>query len=434
MDIGKYSDAFDFYMDAGELPPDMAPSDEMGSYIKTFIDNNPRADGNDTAWTDIVKEGLMRYYGQILDEQDKIRRQTQRETDIIDEFEKASLDRKRQMWPTIVQAIKAKYSRYELDIDGFAAQFADNDRDAVFAAFISDWREASRRNADARISSVFTKSLKRFELGFSNVGHRDYEERRKIEELAYTMPQLREILEIIGREKDTADEIDNIIYTLLPQGAKTGQPSDDIDSIESGDNLHRVIPVEFAMPDDLFYGRYATKELQQLAPPRQRRPRKTEEHRPRLRPKKGPVIVGIDTSASMSGEPERIAKSLLIQLVKLARRQRRACYLITFSVHIRTMDLARSSSFLKLADFLNNHFTGGTDESRMVKEALRLLDTNDYEMADVLIISDFEFDSPRGEEIMAISAAKAKGTRFYGLQIHSRSKIFDRVLDRKWKV
>lgn len=433
--LGRYSDAYDFYMDAGSLPPDMDDNDRLGGYLKTFIDNNPLSKSDDSSWVDIYKEGLMGYYGQLLNAASQIDQAAKHELGIIDEFENASIERKRQMWGPITQSIRAKYSRYEVDVDGFSKQFGTADRDAVFQALISDWRNACLERAREQQQSLFTESKHRFEISMANAGAVDYEERRAFEEISQSVPAIREITDAIGREYDNQDgDEDNIIYKFLPQGARTGLPSDDVDTIENGDNIHRVLPAEFAMPDDLFYKRLASKELQQIAPPRFRKPKKTEEIVPKPRPKKGPIIVAVDTSGSMHGYPEKVAKAALIQLVKIARKDNRSCYLITFSVRIKTVDLGKSANIIKMREFLKTHFTGGTNESAMIVEALKILDTNEYEMADVLIISDFIFDTPRYAELSRISQAKKKGTRFYGLQINSTSKVFDLVLDKKWKI
>ena len=86
-----------------------------------------------------------------------------------------------------------------------------------------------------------------------------------------------------------------------------------------------------------------------------------------------------------------------------------------------------------MREFLDLRFTGGNDEHLLIKEALRLLETNEYEMADVLVISDFIFNPPSLEDIDRVASAKKKGTRFYGLQIESNSQAYDPILDRKWK-
>lgn len=432
--IGRYSDAFDFYMDEGEMPPYMPPDDTLGGYMKTIIDKNPQIDGSDPVWVDVLKSNLLGYIGKQVTMYADVQRETEQELKIIDEFEKADIEKKRRMWGPVCKSIQAKYTQYDVDIPGFTRQFATADRDAVFSAMISDWRAAAMRHCVNRQNRLHEESKRRWELSMSEIAGVDYEERRRIADMTFKYPALQEIVDIIGRERDSADTEDNIIYTFLPTGVRTGLPSEDIDSIENGDNIHRSLPVEFAMPDDLFFKRFACKELQQLVPPRQRKPKKTEEHHPKPRPKKGPIIVGIDTSGSMHGKPEEVAKALLIELVKMARRDCRSCYLITFSVRVKTVDLGRSANLLRLKDFLDTHFTGGTNEQLLIVEALRLLETKEYEMADVLVISDFIFNSPNSNEVKRIEKAKLSGTKFYGLQINSTSQVFNTVLDKKWYV
>ena len=284
-------------------------------------------------------------------------------------------------------------------MEGFIAQFATNDAEAVLNALISDWKNACQEQCNRQQMSILNKSKTRWEQSMTNIGNQDYEERRRISDKVYRLPILLEIVEIIGRAKKSTSEEDNIIYSFLPKGVKTGLPSEDIDRIEARDNLQRTLAVEFAMPDDVFYSKYAEKGLQQLAPLRQRLPKKTELQQPKPRPKKGPIIVAVDTSGSMYGRPEEMAKSLLVQLVRIARKEFRSCYLITFSVRIKTVDLGRSANILKMKEFLDTRFTGGNGEDQLIIEALRLLESGEYEMADVLIISDFIFNRPSPKDI-----------------------------------
>lgn len=430
--IGIYSDAFDFYMEEGDMPPTVPADDALGDYMKSVVDNNPQIDGSDPVWVDIFKEGVLGYLTRLLTAFSDIQSQTDRELAIIDEFEAASIEKKRAMWGPICKSIMAKYTRYEVDVKGFSDQFATGDRDAIFSALISDWRQACLQSCDKAKARVLEASKRRWEASMFEIGKTDYEERRKIADIALKSPVIKQIVEILGRENDSTEQEDNIVYTFLPHGAKNGLPSDDIDSIEQGDNLQRVVASEFAMPDDLFYKKYATKELQQLAQPRQRKPKKTEEHRPKPRPKKGPIIVGVDTSGSMHGKPEIMAKALVTELVKLARREKRNCYLLTFSVRVKQIDLGSSANILKMKEFLDTHFTGGTNPECLLRESIKLLDTEDYEMADVLIISDFYFPAPLPDHIRQVKEAKAKGTRFYGLKISSNSTVYNHILDRWW--
>ena len=431
--LEEYSEVFDIYLDGGKLPPTDG-QDPLRDYIVSVIDNNPQLDVSDSTWTEVLKESLMSYFSQLLVAFAEIQAEMERELTIIALFSQANIDGKRKMWKQVRNHIRKRYSKFQVDLDGFTGQFGsgEGNNESVLKAITEDWEKACERSAEERQQELLNKSQKQWELQIKSYGSRDYEERRRIENIVYRSKSLREIVELIGREKESAKEEDNIIYKYLPKGARTGLPSEETDRVETGDDLHRTLTVEFAMPDELFYKRFATKELQQLAPLRQRKPMKTEEHRPKPRPKKGPIIVGIDTSGSMFGRPEQIAKALVIQLVRLARKDSRSCFLIEFSIKTKTCDLGKSGNILKLKDFLDNHFTGGTDPTQMMNDAIHTLSERDYEMADVLIISDFYCAEPSPELINKINMEKAKGTRFYGLQIGSSSTVYNSTLDRKW--
>ena len=118
----------------------------------------------------------------------------------------------------------------------------------------------------------------------------------------------------------------------------------------------------------------------------------------------------------------------------MAKKQKRKCYLITFSVRAKCLDLSKHSSWAKLNKFLDDFFTGGTDGEEMLNAALKMLHTENFAMADVLIISDFYFEEPLKETRVKMRKEHDKGTRFYGLQIDSDSRFYNDVLDKIWKV
>ncbi len=55
-------------------------------------------------------------------------------------------------------------------------------------------------------------------------------------------------------------------------------------------------------------------------------------------------------------------------------------------------------------------------------------------MADVLIISDFQFDSPLNKTKETIIKEQEKGTCFYGLQIGKGNNVYKTILDKVWKI
>ena len=79
----------------------------------------------------------------------------------------------------------------------------------------------------------------------------------------------------------------------------------------------------------------------------------------------------------------------------MAKRQKRSCFLISFSVHAKSIDLAKPRNWGKLDNFLKDSFSGGTDGEQMLTEAIHVLQKGTFEMADVLIISDFQFPTPQ---------------------------------------
>ena len=58
--LEEYSEAFDFYMESGEMPPTMPEEDCLAGYMKEVIDNNPQIDGSDETWVEVLKDGILR--------------------------------------------------------------------------------------------------------------------------------------------------------------------------------------------------------------------------------------------------------------------------------------------------------------------------------------------------------------------------------------
>ena len=53
----------------------------------------------------------------------------------------------------------------------------------------------------------------------------------------------------------------------------------------------------------------------------------------------GPFILCIDTSGSMFGTPERIAKALALAILEIAIKDKRRAFLISFSIGIQTTEM-----------------------------------------------------------------------------------------------
>lgn len=149
---------------------------------------------------------------------------------------------------------------------------------------------------------------------------------------------------------------------------------------------------------------------------------------------KGPMILCIDTSGSMHGEPENIAKAMALFLANKAWQQDRACYLINFSTGIETLDLSGSGGLSSLIRFLSSSFHGGTDAAPALRHALSMMGEQEYEKSDVLMISDFVMGGLPSDLLSRIENQRLAGNQFYSLVVGScfMSKRLETLFDHEW--
>lgn len=440
--LQEYDDAFDFYMERGRMPDNVPHDDLLGGFMQQAIEDNPQLDSQDPIWKELLKEEVMKFLEAMLELFKPIEQVQHREKSYIMTFSNADIDQKRDMWKEVYNTIKKEYAPEEVNIDGYVEQMKTQNLDAVFSSFLNDWENACDNLARQRKIEAIEQNKEIWEQQVKEHGTTDFKQRKNIEKAFFSYPQLVELVRIIGREQpQREDEFDETILNYLPLLPSPPSPAVEIEQISAGKDLQHLLPMETAIladkqTEDLFYLKYASSQLQLFAnKPKLESMQKTEKRqnkKPRL--EKGPIIVSLDTSGSMSGKPEKIARCLLLQLLRMAKKQKRKCFLITFSVRAQYMDLSRPGSWRRLISFLNNPYTGGTDGEEMLNIALGMLNTDNYSMADILIISDFYFPQPQRITMEKMEIEHRKGTRFYGLQIESTVQEYDNVLDKIWKV
>ena len=150
----------------------------------------------------------------------------------------------------------------------------------------------------------------------------------------------------------------------------------------------------------------------------------------------GPFIVCVDTSGSMQGERERLAKSAILAIALLTEKTHRKCYVINFSdeaVSLLIEDLGRDMP--KLAEFLSQSFHGGTDIAPALNEALHVIVGNDFRDSDVVLMSDFEIP-PMGYHLSEkVQRMKARKTTFYGLVFGNQPESeYLNLCERYWEL
>ena len=444
--LKEYDEAFDFYMDYGKLPDNIRKGDLLGGFIGQTIQDNPQLESQDPLWTELLKEEIMKFIEAMLNLFQPIEEYHRKEQAFIAVFTSGSVVQKREMWGQAVKVIESQYKAEELNLEGYRQQLSESESDeqieTILNALGKEWEKACDDKAVERKKKLIEDNQLRWEHHIKEHGLSDYEERRKVEHFFYSFPELKDLLQIIGREQPKReDEMDDTIRHYLPLLPSPPQPSAEAEEIGNGDDLQHLLPSETAILSDhytesLFYYKYATKQLQLFA----NRPKneshfkkeQTQMKKPRL--ENGPIIVAVDTSGSMSGKPLKIAYSVLTQLLRLARRQKRKVFLMSFSVRVKFLDLSFPRNWMRLKAFLEDRFTGGTDGEEMLNRSIEMLQSKSFSMADVLIISDFYFPLPIEPTKKKMLVEHNKGTRFYGLKIDSTDKQYDKILDKTWNI
>lgn len=134
----------------------------------------------------------------------------------------------------------------------------------------------------------------------------------------------------------------------------------------------------------------------------------------------GPIIVCLDTSASMAGARETVAKAVALEAARAARRSGRACFLYAFSgpgdVVELDVRLGDPDALAGLLAFLRGSFGGGTDaDEPLLRSLARLEGEEAWARADILLVTDGEIGPPSPDVLARLDAAKAG---VMGLEVH----------------
>jgi uncharacterized protein with von Willebrand factor type A (vWA) domain len=141
---------------------------------------------------------------------------------------------------------------------------------------------------------------------------------------------------------------------------------------------------------------------------------------------RGPMLVCIDTSGSMRGAPEQLAKAVVLQAARTAHRERRPCRLIAFggAGELLTHELALTPTGLDaLLDFIGQAFDGGTDLAAPLAHAVAAVHQAPWRQADLLLVSDGEFGCTPATLALLDTARQHHGLRVQGVLVGDRETM-----------
>jgi uncharacterized protein with von Willebrand factor type A (vWA) domain len=409
------------------------------------------------------------------------------EIKLLEKYKSAPIENLLSEWKVIDSFIKQTYLKSDLDLDFYKAEYqqildkakASSGKDLNFHGlkehFIEAWealifrkqtswelqlieeqrkifcQELYRRIEELKklkeLLEPFTNELGRlWDMSQGRWQSTDFDVLSRYSELLKKDKSLIELSEMLGRMQQAEREFEEEIFSssvLSPEWKIQHAIKSDLVGIRESDDLSSLLPSEMVLLADetmhsIFVKKLVEKKLQTFDYQAKLMSFKEEgvleKRKKEKEDSKGPYIICVDKSGSMHGTPETLAKTLCFSLLKMAIRDNRKCYLISFSTHIETLDMTDLRNSLdKVIHFLSMSFHGGTDAGPALNEALRMLNTTHYKKADVLMISDWIM--PGFDEVTKglINKAKNKKTKFHSLMISSsQNPAIIQDFDNNW--
>lgn len=285
-----------------------------------------------------------------------------------------------------------------------------------------------------------------FDFNNENITLNDINEIKKWLDYISKTKGVKELCDLLGKlrmvEKSTKQETIKFI-THIEETKIDVNSKEEIIGIKLGKDIEHIIPEELALLSDedtsiLFDLKYIEGRLlcfdmegiqnNLLEIEKEKTISSSEED------KLGPIIICVDTSGSMSGSPETIAKAVSLYLATRAKNQKRDCYLINFSKSIETINFTDNMGLKELLNFLSKSFNGGTDVEPALIHALDVLKKDNYKKSDILVISDFIMGNLSDNLIKNIKEIKKSHNRLYSLAIGNlfKNQRNREIFDNEW--
>ena len=259
------------------------------------------------------------------------------------------------------------------------------------------------------------------------------EDNKHVKELAELLGRLR--LAGIAVEKEEMQEM-----FFRPEDVINPYGKAEVMGIKESDDLNYALPGEMALletpeTEDLFLKKFAEKKIQTLelidrntAQFQENRTITVDKEIPQ---DKGPFLIAVDTSGSMHGTPELMAKLI----AKEASKDDRPMTIISFSTSIKTIEMnTKTMDIAQLVTFLGHSFQGGTDIDPALEYAIDTMKSDTYKNADLLMITDGVFPSLNKERIKEVKKLQKKKNRFHCMNIGDSSWGSMDWCDNLWTV
>ncbi len=273
----------------------------------------------------------------------------------------------------------------------------------------------------------------------------------RIRRLIERLPELARIIRSLGRARPTADEAESSqalhtviepaeVQSSIARRLRVPDMPGETRGVHRSGRIARMLPAEAMLLGHpqlrlVWHARHAERTLlayedddhlhelhRASAPVLRPSPRPA----PARRLEMGPMLICVDTSGSMRGGAEAVAKAVVLEAVRSAHAQRRACHVFAFGGPDEVLELAVGVDIEgvgRLARFLGQGFGGGTDIGAPLERAIARLEEAEWQLADLLIASDGEFGATPALVERLDATRRERGLRVQGSLIGDRGTI-----------
>jgi uncharacterized protein with von Willebrand factor type A (vWA) domain len=450
-----------------------ADTDNFANSIDEILSNPTMKElcSKDTELAEKITQEILDFVNKTKKQINKIQNPFENEIELKQEFEQSKKSEFKNKWEKVNPTIKNTYDKKELDVTFYEKEFSKSLDEKIKSDKNKPSFESVKEHLNEKWDELLYKKQTKWELEqieaerkkFCEELYKRIEELKKLQEalepftkelgrlwdmskgnwqrvnldilkqyaeLLQRDKSLKELAEMLGKMRQAEKEFEEELFVsiqLKPEWKVEHASKADLIGIHESDDLSSLLPSETAFLADetmqsVFFKKFAEKKLQTFEYQAKMLSYREEEFQDKRQKEKeeakGPFIICVDTSGSMHGTPETVAKTLCFAILKIAIRDNRKCYLISFSTGIETLDLTDlKNSLQRIIEFLSMSFHGGTDASPAMREALRQLKSKDYKKADVLMISDSVMPSFEKQTQEQIKTAKENNAKFHSLVI-----------------
>jgi uncharacterized protein with von Willebrand factor type A (vWA) domain len=340
----------------------------------------------------------------------------------------------------------------------------------AISAFADDWKERSGQMDELiEVFGLLPDDAKhsRWDQLRGLLHSSGWQEVLRVHRLMERLPELARLIRELGRSR-ASEEPDTQTQNLQPvldtavafkTTARTVRVPDmpgETRGIQRSDRIARMLPSEALLLGHprlrlLWHARRAERALlcyedDDCFSEEHQQQSLVQQPRPGLQPStrlvSGPMLVCVDTSGSMQGGAEVVAKAVVLEALRSAHAQGRACHVFAFGGDGEVLELElglHSSGIARLADFLGQAFRGGTDICGPLERVLAKMEDARWQRADLLLATDGEFGATPAVAARLDAIKTNLGLRVQGVLIGDREtlgllEVCDRIYTvRDWR-